>query len=471
LLVAGFMLRADMLPGGSAFALTVLFVLGTVSGYAAEKMRLPALIGMLVAGIIARNVGLIDGLDAKLSSLLRGLAVAVIMVRAGMGLDVKKLRENMILMLSLSVIPCLAEALGAGFFSTQILDDFPLPWGMLLGFILSDVSPAVTTPLLLRLQDDNYGKAKGIPTILLAAGNVNSVLAIVGYGMCFSQVFPSDQPVWMIVMFGFLELIGGVIVGVLVGWIVSCERVWRGAQTPAARAAIALLCAALMIFGGKFIKKGGGGAIAALSAGATITAAQKKRGQEATLKPIDDIMTIAWKNGGQTMLFSLLGGAIALSELTYDVLYLGATIVCVGIVFRVIAVPIVLKACRSGWNTWELMFTAITWCPKATVQAALSTVALEFVEANIDPELYGEVVYHEQKKRAMLLLNVAVLSIVMTAPLFGALMGIFGPLWLERETESSDAKLAGAGGHNDEKKTETSDTNSTRDENQMDFDV
>merc|ERR1719510_1228886 len=194
-----------------------------------------------------------------------------------------------------------------------------------------------------------------------------------------------------------------------------------------------------------------------------ITKTVEERGEEATLKPIDKIMTIAWKNGGQTMLFALLGGAISLKELTPDVLYLGATIVCAGVVFRVIAVPIVLKLCGSGWNIWELMFTAITWCPKATVQAALSTVALEYVDANIDPELYGEAVYNEQKKRALLLLNVAVLSIVMTAPLFGALMGIFGPRWLEKET---DAKLAGAG-----KGRETSDTNSTRDENQIDLNV
>merc|ERR1712141_283525 len=137
-------------------------------------------------------------------------------------------------------------ALGAGYFSTLILDDFPLPWGM-----------------------------------LLAAGNVNSVLAIIGYGMCFSQVFPSDSPVWIIVISGIAELILGVVAGAIVGRIASHEKVWGSLRTPALNAALALLVAALMIFGGKLIKKSGGGAIAALSAGAMIRYTQKGRSDKA----------------------------------------------------------------------------------------------------------------------------------------------------------------------------------------------
>merc|ERR1719195_1770706 len=98
--------------------------------------------------------------------------------------------------------------------------------------------------------------------------------------------------------------------------------------------------------------------------------------------------------------------------------------------------------CKSGWNTREILYTAISWCPKATVQAALSTVALEYVEANLDPGVAGQ--YNTQKARAMLLLNIAVLSIVMTAPLCGALMGILGPHLL-KEPEHSDADSSVAG--------------------------
>merc|ERR1712151_759032 len=126
-------------------------------------------------------------------------------------------------------------------------------------------------------------------------------------------------------------------------------------------------------------------------------------------------------NGGQTMLFSLLGGAIALNELTLEVLYLGAAVVSFGVACRLISVPIVLTLCNLRapvpWNKWEIIYTAISWCPKATVQAALSTVALEYVEANLDSQLDGEVLYNTQRERAMLLFSIAVLSIVMTAPL------------------------------------------------------
>merc|ERR1719361_1403618 len=86
--------------------------------------------------------------------------------------------------------------------------------------------------------------------------------------------------------------------------------------------------------------------------------------------------------------------------------------------------------------------------PQGHSAAALSTVALEYVEANLNPDLDGEELYNEQKARGMLLLNIAVLSIVMTAPLCGALMGILGPRLLEKENSleteqgNSDANAA-----------------------------
>merc|ERR1712151_1134649 len=103
------------------------------------------------------------------------------MIRAGMGLDLGQLRKNAATMGVLSVFPCVAEATTIAGISQIFFPSFNIQWGFLLGFVIADVSPAVTTPLLLDFMSQGYGVAKGIPSILLAAGSVNSVVAIVLY--------------------------------------------------------------------------------------------------------------------------------------------------------------------------------------------------------------------------------------------------------------------------------------------------
>lgn len=85
----------------------------------------------------------------------------------------------------------------------------------------------------------------------------------------------------------------------------------------------------------------------------------------------------------------------------------------------------------TDWNFWERGFAAITWCPKATVQAALSTVALDYVEDNISLWTGQEEI--DQLRRARQLFVVAVLSIILTAPLFAVIMSWAGRTWLQKE--------------------------------------
>mmetsp|Transcript_54105 Transcript_54105/g.89804 ORF Transcript_54105/g.89804 Transcript_54105/m.89804 type:complete len:243 (-) Transcript_54105:371-1099(-) len=79
----------------------------------------------------------------------------------------------------------------------------------------------------------------------------------------------------------------------------------------------------------------------------------------------------------------------------------------------------------TTWAMREIGFACITWCPKATVQAALSGVALDFVRQH--PQ------FESSRADAELLLTTGVLSIVMTAPLFAVAMHYAGRAWLEKE--------------------------------------
>ena len=178
--------------GGPVFDLIILCVLANLGGQIVARMGLPPLAGMLLMGFVLRQAQCTQGITSLLNSKVRDVALAVIMARAGLGLDLGRLWTERGITTALSTIPMLVEA------STIALTSWatgalPLSWGLLLGFIIADVSPAVTVPLLMEFEEAGYGADKGIPSILLAASGLNSVAAIVGYGTVFSILFSSGE--------------------------------------------------------------------------------------------------------------------------------------------------------------------------------------------------------------------------------------------------------------------------------------
>ncbi len=128
-------------------ALLLLFAAATGGGWAASRCHLPPLLGMLAAGCLLRNVpgDLLHALPDRWSVALRLVALTVILLRAGMGLDLEALRRLRGVFLRLALLPNLAEAMTVAIVSHMLLD-LPLLWGLLLGFVIAAVSPAVVVP-------------------------------------------------------------------------------------------------------------------------------------------------------------------------------------------------------------------------------------------------------------------------------------------------------------------------------------
>ncbi|KAI1299850.1 Sodium/hydrogen exchanger 9B1 [Halotydeus destructor] len=180
---------------GKIFTLFVLYILANVLGEAFELVKLPPLLGMLLSGFLITNVLKLE-LDTKTSSSLRSMALAIILLRAGLGLDPLALKKLSGLCLRLAFIPCLVETVVYGLIGKYILN-IPFEWSFLLGFVISAVSPAVTVPGMIALQEKNLGTEKGIPTLVIAAASVDDVLAITGFGVVLGFVFvSSSDPVW-----------------------------------------------------------------------------------------------------------------------------------------------------------------------------------------------------------------------------------------------------------------------------------
>ena len=131
-----FMLGDLALPGGVVFSMVLLWVAAVFLGARAGQVGLPPLVGMLLAGFLLRNIpGAWPSGDLATStatSLLKGVALAVIMLRAGFGLDLKKLAANWELMMVLSWIPAFVEATTIMLLSAAIFN-FTTTWGYLLG--------------------------------------------------------------------------------------------------------------------------------------------------------------------------------------------------------------------------------------------------------------------------------------------------------------------------------------------------
>jgi NhaP-type Na+/H+ or K+/H+ antiporter len=157
-----------MLPGGTGFALAAVCVIADASGQALQRFvssRLPQLLGMLWAGLAlssanpAGPAGPLGATDLLLgetfewwSSKIRACALAVIMLRAGLGLNLAKLRSLGWVALRLSFLPCLAEALTIAALAGPLLE-LPAAWALAFGFLLAAISPSVTVPGMLSLQE------------------------------------------------------------------------------------------------------------------------------------------------------------------------------------------------------------------------------------------------------------------------------------------------------------------------------
>ena len=401
LLLVGLKLR------GAVFAVLFIFSAAFPAGLLMKEYTpLPPLLGMLFAGAVLRNVpgNLLGGLPASWSSALRSLALVVIMARAGLGLDLQKLRKVGASTLRLAFMPCACEALCVAVLSVV----FPWPkvslspaWGALLGWVIAAVSPAVVVPGLLDLQAKGYGVDQGIPTIVLAAASLDDVLAISGFGVCLSLVTSSGSLWWLIIK-GPLELVLGLLLGLLLSLVVSSTPDSFGRR---GRLAALLAGGVLTVFGGRQVEMSGGGALGVVVLGCAAAAQWDKASKPGTAeagllkKEVADDLNSLWTSLAQPLLFGLLGASVRFDVLGGSTLGLAFALMCCGLVVRALVTVLAVlplayyspKLTRS-----ELAFFPVAWIPKATVQAAGWSPSLRVLSLQTCLEMFVSTVFRDQ---------------------------------------------------------------------------
>ncbi|XP_045535519.1 sodium/hydrogen exchanger 9B2 isoform X2 [Papilio machaon] len=417
-------------PGGQLFTLAALTIAAYFGGWLMVKVTtLPALIGMLIVGIILKNVGFVnfDENYEHVCSYIRKIALTIILTRAGLDLDPVAMKKFFFTVIKLALIPWTFECVLCAVMANLLLG-LPWDWAFLLGSIIAAVSPAVIVPCLFRLRGKGYGVSKGIPTLVLAVSGVDDAASVAVFGIVSSIMFSSSS-ITMNIIQGPFSVIGGIAFGVVCGYLVKYIPERNDAFLVPLRVLLLLTGGLMSVLGSEEIGWGGAGPLAVIAFAFVACKNWAEQGWELEDNPVATAFEIFWMFF-EPMLFSVTGAQIVIADLEPHLVLVGGGILVTCAVLRTILTSVC--AVRSNLNMKEKVFVGLAWMAKATVQAALGPVALDEVRKMAVAE--GQPV-PELLQYAETVLTVCIMSIVITAPLGAMVITVTGPRLLSKTTK------------------------------------
>ncbi|PSN16248.1 sodium:proton antiporter, partial [filamentous cyanobacterium CCP5] len=203
-----------------------ILLVGFFFGQIARRLKAPPLVGMVLAGILLGPEGgnLLGTEVLGAADALRTIAVMVILMKAGLGLDREKLQQQGSVALRLGFLPAIGEAIAVAIASIWLFQ-FDLATGLLLGCVLGAESPAVIVPAMLRLKSLGWGVKKGIPDAILTGSALSDVLLLLVFSLVLARLSQTAaagftlgsltvSPVLLLPM----QVIGQIGLGALLGW-------------------------------------------------------------------------------------------------------------------------------------------------------------------------------------------------------------------------------------------------------------
>ncbi|XP_026322651.1 sodium/hydrogen exchanger 9B2-like isoform X2 [Hyposmocoma kahamanoa] len=418
-------------PGGQLFMLAALTIAAHFGGWLMVKITtLPPLIGMLIIGIVLKNVGFVDFDEDYLhvTSYIRKIALTIILTRAGLDLDPVAMKKIFLTVIKLALVPWTFECCLCAVMSHFLLS-LPWDWAFLLGSVVAAVSPAVVVPCLFRLRGKGYGVSKGIPTLVLAVSGIDDAASVAVFGIVSAIMFATSSLTMNIVQ-GPLSVIGGVAFGVLCGYLLKYVPERNDAFLVPLRVLMLLTGGLVSVLGSEEVGWGGAGPLAVIASAFIACKNWTEMGWELEDNPVATAFEIFWMFF-EPMLFSVTGAQVVIKELEPRLVLISAGILLTCTVLR----ALLTSACavRSNLNTKEKFFVGLSWMAKATVQAALGTVALDEVKKMY--AVTGEDPPAELIEYAEIVITVCIMSIVITAPVGAIVITIAGPRLLSKTTK------------------------------------
>ena len=378
-------------------SLALIFLAGLAMAALCSLLRLPRIIGMLFTGILLGPyvLGLLDPSILAISADLRQMALIIILIKAGLSLELGDLRRVGRPAVLMSFLPASFEILAYILFAPMLLGITRLE-AAVMGAVLGAVSPAVVVPRMVRLMEEGRGTREGVPQLILAGASCDDVFVIVLFS-AFTGMAQGGS-VNLAEFVGIpVSICTGILLGLAVGWLLCrfFDLAWnRGLPVRGSMKVLIVLGISFLLVAAEDWLEG----ILPLSGLLAVMAmacALRLWGVSSVTDRLSEKFGKLWI-AAEVLLFVLVGAAV---DIRYT-LQAGAAVVMIllALCVRAVGVLLALAGTRLDWK--ERLFCVIAYLPKATVQAAIGSVPLAM-----------------GLPCGALVLSVAVLAILITAPL------------------------------------------------------
>lgn len=382
-------------------SLALIFLVGLSAAALCRLLRLPRIIGMLLTGVLLGPyaLNLLDPLILEASADLRQMALIIILLKAGLSLDLSDLKKVGRPAILMSCVPASCELLAFVLFAPLFLGINRIE-AAVMGAVLAAVSPAVVVPRMVQLMDRRWGTAKGIPQMIMAGASCDDIYVIVLFST-FVGMAQGGGARWQDFAAIPVSIVLGILVGVAVGLVLALffETAYarRHYVRNSMKVIIVLGVSFLLVAMENWLK--GYIPMSGLLAVVSMACALKCKSTAFVSKRLSEKFGKLWL-AAEVILFVLVGAAVDI-RYTLAAGLSALAMIAVAQIFR--AFGVFLCMLGTNLNRKERLFCMIAYTPKATVQAAIGSVPLSLGLP------CGQIV-----------LSVAVLAILITAPL-GAL--------------------------------------------------
>lgn len=382
-------------------SLAFIFLLGLFMAAICQKLKLPRIIGMLFTGIILGPYvwNLLDPSILSISSQLRQMALIIILLKAGLSLDISDLKKVGRPALLMSFLPASFE-IGAFFLFAPRLLGISKMEAALMGSVLGAVSPAVVVPRMVRLMEDRYGTKKSIPQLIMAGASCDDIFVIVLFTTFVAMAEGGDIRIMDFVNIP-ISIVLGIALGALVGFLLSVffekAYAYKHCIRNSTKVVIVLGVSFLLMALESFLKDRV--AVSGLLAVVSMACLLKLKSIAFVSKRLSEKFGKLWI-AAEILLFVLVGAAV---NIGYTMKAGPAAVLMIFLALLCRGMGVLLCFLKTNLNWKERLFCVIAYLPKATVQAAIGSLPLSL-----------------GLPCGQIILSVAVLAILITAPL-GAL--------------------------------------------------
>jgi NhaP-type Na+/H+ or K+/H+ antiporter len=383
-------------------SLSFIFLVGLAMGAICQKLKLPRIIGMLATGIVLGPyvLDLLDPSILSISADLRKMALIIILLKAGLSLnldDLKKVGRPAIMM---SFVPASFEIIGYLLFAPAILGITRVE-AAVMGSVLAAVSPAVVVPRMVQLMETKYGTEKAIPQMIMAGASCDDIFVIVLFTTFLSMAQGGSADIKAFANIP-VSIILGIILGAIVGYLLYLFFETAYAKKHYVRNSMKVI----IVLGFSFLLIAIEGwlegkiAVSGLLAVVSMACVLKMKCTAFVSKRLSEKFGKLWL-AAEVILFVLVGAAVDI-RYTLDAGLAAVAMIFIALIFR--SFGVLLCTVKTDLSVKERVFCVIAYLPKATVQAAI-----------------GSVPFAAGLPCGKIVLSVAVMAIIITAPL-----GAFG---------------------------------------------